>query len=57
MRTLEDNQKLSKARALSQKMFNEIQECVKNRNFPVYYDNLLQRRLKVDYLIIDLKYK
>lgn len=59
-----DRDKLIKARILSDKMLEELNKHttiaikIKSANkLPVYFESLLARRLKVDYLIIELKYK
>lgn len=58
MKSNEDWAKLAKARALSAKMLKEILSVSGyGKTVPVYFDNLIARRLKIDYLIIDLKYK
>lgn len=56
-KSYEDYKRWSRLNIVALKLEKEIQKCIKESNFPVYFDNWVKRHYIIYGEMIELKYK
>ena len=56
-KSINDYKRWTRLNIIATKIEKEIQKCISNSNFPIYYDNWVKRHYNIYGEMIELKYK